>query len=185
MENAIKNLQQRVEDKFIAKYQDFVSSNIVIFRDDPCVKRQRPVTMPSQDLFEQIDENLISEKNALYKEYVAKQQKLRKINRETVQLQHEFNHTLKAINDNYQSMKRAAAEEHDLLLQQCQGIKDQFPIGPDHQQGAESAPTTDSCVSMSVQSVNDSLISGPLMLTGLPTKMPDVWPDKEISAVLP
>ena len=144
MESAIKNLQQRVEDKFIAKYQDFVSSQILTFKDDPCVKGQRPVTLPSKDLYEDCDENLMAEKSALYQEYIAKQQKLKRINRETVQLQHQFNHTLKAINDNYQAMKREVALEHELLLQDCQGFNEHVPIAPVHPTGNEQVVSSDS-----------------------------------------
>ena len=56
----------------------------------------------------------------LYKQYIEKQKILNQLNDETIKLQNEFNNTLKSINDNYQTMKSEAAQQHKKLLDQLQ-----------------------------------------------------------------
>mmetsp|Transcript_19953 Transcript_19953/g.17684 ORF Transcript_19953/g.17684 Transcript_19953/m.17684 type:complete len:229 (-) Transcript_19953:1319-2005(-) len=118
METAMTKLQTRINDKFLVKYQEFVRNFILIYKDDPCVIKN--IIEPSKDKYQSYDENLANEKNELYKQYIEKQKILKQLNDETIQLQNEFDNTLKSINDNYQAMKSEAAQQHQILLNQLQ-----------------------------------------------------------------
>merc|ERR1712154_28330 len=118
METASSILQKRVNEKFIAKYQEFVNNFILIHSDDPCVINN--IIKPSKNKYQSCDENLVQKKDNLYKQYIEKQQILKQLNDETIQLKNEFNNTLKSINNNYKSMKSEAAQKHQILLTQFQ-----------------------------------------------------------------
>ena len=118
MQSAMEKLTKRITDKFIVKYEEFIKNNLLIYKNDPCVTHQ--IVTASKEKYEACDQTLMTEKEQLYQQYVEKQKLLKQLNNETTQLQNEFNHTLKSINDNYQSMKSEVAEQHQLLLNQLQ-----------------------------------------------------------------
>ena len=111
-------LQKRINDKFLVRYEEFVRNFILIYKDDPCVLNE--ITEPIKDKYQSYDENLAKEKDQLKQQYIEKQKILKQLNDETIELQNEFDNTLKSINDNYQAMKSEAAQQHQILLNQLQ-----------------------------------------------------------------
>lgn len=118
MEIAMTKLQQRINERFLIKYDEFVRNFILIYKDDPCVLND--IIEPIKDKYQSYDENLATEKDELYKQYIEKQKILKQLNDETIELQNEFDNTLKSINDNYQAMKSEAAQQHQILSNQLQ-----------------------------------------------------------------
>ena len=118
METAAQKLEKKFNDRFVVKYQEFVTNNILVFKDDPGVTSQ--ISKPLSDKYQSYNESLAKEKNELYQEYIQKQQLLKRLNNETIQLQNDFANKLQAISDNYQSMKAEASQSHQALLNQLQ-----------------------------------------------------------------
>ena len=118
METAAQKLEKKFHDRFVVKYQEFVTNNILVFKDDPGVTSK--ISKPLTDKYQSYNESLAKEKNELYQEYIHKQQLLKRLNNETIQLQNDFANKLQAISDNYQSMKAEASQSHQALLNQLQ-----------------------------------------------------------------
>eukprot|EP01084_Bolivina_argentea_P167142 290144_1 len=118
MQTACLKLQQRIYEKFTTKYQQFIKENIVSYKDNPFITNN--LIIPSKDKYQSVNENLLKQKTELYKEYMQKQQILKQINNETIELQNEYNNNLESINDSYQSMKSQIYQQHQQLISQLQ-----------------------------------------------------------------
>ena len=60
MEVAMTKLQQRINERFLIKYDEFVRNFILIYKDDPCVLND--IIEPIKDKYQSYDENLAKEK---------------------------------------------------------------------------------------------------------------------------